>query len=156
MNHAALVAAVFAAFAQESAAVPAITLRGGNAIDEYREPSSFDPSVDAITDEYLETYPWGIGYLDAPSWRHYLPYLIEYALRHISDSNIVIDALLTSLRPPDREPPRLASLSAEQEALVTRFLDALAFSDNSANQELACQALEEWWVPGAIYRAVPT
>ena len=70
-------------------------------------------------------------------------------MRH---SNNVTDALLSSLRPPDREPPRLASLSPEQEVLVTRFLDILAFSEESAHQELACQLLEEWWAPGALYR----
>jgi hypothetical protein len=63
-----------------------------------------------------------------------------------------ISTLLNSLRPPDREPPRLASLSPEQMAVVTGVLDLLAFSDESAYRDLACQVLEEWWAPGALYR----
>ena len=59
---------------------------------------------------------------------------------------------LNNLRPPDRTPPRLASLSPEQENVVTAFLDLLAFSESSAHKDFACQILEEWWVPGALYR----
>ena len=156
MSHKALLKEIREAFATEAKITPSITLRGGNAIDEYNSPPPFEREVDAITDEYLETYPWGVSYLDAVSWRHYLPSMFEYALRNIDKGSLVIEALLSSLRPPDREPPRLASLSPVQEALVTQFLDVLAFSKGSANQELACQVLEEWWVPGALYRIMPT
>jgi hypothetical protein len=152
MSQTELVALAFAAFAADISRSPAVTLRAGNELDEYKTPSPFVAALDVVTDEYLEQYTWGVGYLDAPSWRHYLPHLIEYALRHIHQGSNVTDALLYSLRPPDREPPRLASLSPEQEALVTRALDALAFSEESAHQELACQVLEEWWSPGALYR----
>ena len=54
---------------------------------------------------------WGLAYLDAQSWRHYLPRLIDYALRRPDDPAMVAEALVRSLRPPDRYPPRLASLS---------------------------------------------
>ena len=151
MDHSSLVTQAFAVFAEEAAARPTVTLRAGNEIDEYRSPSSFDGSIDVVSDEYLERFSWGVGYLDAASWRHYLPHLIEYALRHMQQGSNVADALLNSLRPPDREPPRLASLSPAQEALVTRFLDVLAFSPESAHQAEACQVLEEWWVPGSLY-----
>lgn len=140
------------AFAQDLSSAPKVTLRGGNALDDYREPAPFDATLDAVTDSYLEQFTWGIAYLDAQSWRHYLPYLIEYALRHIREANTVTDAMLNSLRPPDREPPRLASLSKVQEELVTRALDELAFFNDSAHKDFACQVLEEWWIPGAIYR----
>lgn len=152
MSQRELVALAFAAFAADVSRSPTVTLRGGNELDEYKVPSPFDAALDVVTDKYLEQYTWGVGYLDAPSWRHYLPHLIEYALRHIQEGSNVTDALLASLRPPDREPPRLASLSSEQEVLVTRALDALAFSERSAHHELACQVLEEWWSPGALYR----
>ncbi|WP_147411190.1 DUF6714 family protein [Pseudomonas cavernicola] len=152
MNYPTLVSEVFSAFSVESAAVPSVTLRAGNALDDYSEPTNFDPCADVISDAYLEQYHWGIGYLDPASWRHYLPHLIEYAVRHVQVGSGVIDSLLNSLRPPDRDPPRLASLSAQQEAAVTRFLDFLAFSPESAQIGLACQVLEEWWVPGALYR----
>lgn len=137
----------FAAFAQEAGEPPLVSLRAGNAIDEYREAPPFDPELDQPTDEYLEANSWGITYLDPKSWRHYLPLLIDYACRAIGDegNGRVIDELLNSLRPPDREPPRLASLSPEQEAVIGELLEALAFSPASANQELACRVLEEWW-----------
>jgi hypothetical protein len=152
MSQSPLVSELFAAFALEAKATPSVTLRAGNALDDYRQPLPFEYAADSISDSYLESYPWGIGYLDAASWRHYLPYLIEYAIRHKDIGNLVVDGLLNSLRPPDREPPRLASLSPNQEALVARFLEVLAFGEPSPHQESACQVLEEWWVPNALYR----
>jgi len=132
MSQTELVALAFAAFAADVSRCPTVTLRGGNELDEYKTPAPFDAALDVVTDEYLEQYTWGVSYLDAPSWRHYLPYLIEYALRRIDQGSNVTDALLTSLRHPDRQPPRLASLSPEQEALVTRALNALAFNPSGA------------------------
>ena len=154
MRHSQLITKSFAAFSSEASTPPLITLRGGNALDEYNKPPSFDPLIDLISDSYFEKYSWGIGYLDATSWRHYLPHLIEYAISHIQNGTLVVDSFLNSLRPPDRDPPRLASLTAEQETVVTEFLDVLAYDDQSVHQELACQALEEWWAPGAIYRGI--
>ena len=60
--------------------LPPLTLRGGNAVDSYNEPMPFDRVADEPTDAYFEGFAfWGLGYLDASSWRHYLPRLIEYA-----------------------------------------------------------------------------
>jgi len=145
-------AQAFGAFAGDLRAPPAITLRGGNSIDDYREPEAFDAVVDAVSDSYFERHWWGIAHLDPQSWRYYLPHLIEYSLRHRREATMVIDALLSSLRPPDRQPPRLGSLSAGQESAVSAFLDIMAFDDASAHQALARTALEEWWAPGALYR----
>lgn len=107
-------------------------------------------------DDYLEKYAFsGLSFLDPLSWRHYLPRLIDYALRHIHSNDpgtMAIDGLLWSLRPPDRKPPRLGSLTTEQQAVVIAFLDEAAFSDDSAYQDLAMQVLEEYWVPKALYR----
>jgi hypothetical protein len=152
MNPAALVAMVNAAFAKDVAAPPRITLRGGDALDGYEDPPPFDPALDKITDTYLESYSGGLTFLDAASWRHYLPHLIGYAVRRFGQFTDVGVALLNSLRPPDREPPRLASLTPDQERVVTAFLELLAFSESSAHQAFACQVLEEWWIPGALYR----
>jgi hypothetical protein len=44
------------------------------------------------------------------------------------------------------------SLTIDQEAVVSAFLDIMAFDDASAHQQLARTALEEWWAPGALYR----
>lgn len=126
-------------------------MRGRDTLDGYQEPSPFDPIIDAITDTYLEQYAGGLTFLDAASWRHYLPYMIDYNVRHVEQGADVCDALLNNLRPPDRQPPRLASLSPEQEKVVTAFLDLLAFSESSAHKDFACQVLEEWWVPKALY-----
>lgn len=140
------------AFEDDIRSLPSITLRGGNALDEYSEPPPFDPAIDHHSADYLERYWWGIAHLDPSSWRHYLPFLMQYALEHRADGDMVIDSLLMALRPPDREPPRLASLNAAQESAVTLFLENLAFGEASPFQEMACQVLEEWWVPGALYR----
>ena len=143
---------VNAAFAKDATSLPGITLRGGAALDGYDNPPPFDQALDEVTDTYLERYSGGLTFLDAASWRHYLPHLIEYAVRRFGQFTDVCDALLHSLRPPDREPPRLASLTPDQERVVTAFLELLAFSESSAHHAFACQVLEEWWIPGALYR----
>ena len=104
----ALVRKIRDAFAAEAAATPPLTLRGGYAVDGYDRPAPFDPIADSPTDEYLEGHTfWGLTYLDALSWRHYLPRLVEYAVSHPADEAMVAEALVRSLRPPDRYPPRL-------------------------------------------------
>ena len=96
---------------------------------------------------------WGLGYLDARSWRHYLPRLIDYAFRCPTDPAMVTEALVRSLRPPDRYPPRLATLSADQEDVVRSFLEQAALGDAIPHvQAEAQQALEEWWLPNARCR----
>jgi hypothetical protein len=150
MPHTDLIADIFAAFSAEGTTFPAMTLRGGDAVDLHRPVLPFDVLVDAISDQYLEAHPWGSGYLDATSWRHYVPFMMEYALRHITEASDVTDALLTSLRPPDRTPPRLGSLTKAQETAVLRFLDVMAYSETSASMDLAAVVLSEWWTPGQI------
>ncbi len=150
MPHTDLIADIFAAFSAEGTAFPPMTLRGGDALDLDRPAPPFDVLVDAISDDYLEAHPWGSGYLDAASWRHYLPFMMEYALRHLIEASDVTDALLTSLRPPDRNPPRLATLTKAQETAVLRFLDVMAYNADSASMDLAAVVLSEWWTPGAI------
>ena len=151
--HTPLVAEAFAAFSAEGTTFPPLTLRGGDALDAGAAAPPYDVVADAVSDEYLEAHPWGSGWLDAASWRHYLPFMIEYALRHLDRPGEVTDALLTSLRQPDREPPRLATLDAAQERVVLRVLDVLAHAPGSASADLAAQVLSEWWTPGAIPRA---
>src|SRR5262245_51147572 len=117
----------FDAFRADVASSPPLTLRGGNAVDGYDLPEPFDPALDEPLDEYLRGYAfWGLVYLDARSWRHYLPRLIDHALRHPDDPGMVAEALVRSLRPPDRYPPRLASLSPDQENVISSFLELIA------------------------------
>jgi len=150
MPHTELIADIFAAFSAEGSAFPPMTLRGGDALDRNHPAPPFDVLVDAISDEYLEAHPWGSGYLDADSWRHYLPFMMAYALGRITEASEVTDALLTSLRPPDRSPPRLGTLSKAQETAVLRFLDVMAYSQSSASMDLAAMVLSEWWTPAEI------
>jgi hypothetical protein len=140
------------AFAADLAAAPHMTLRQADAIDSYASAPAQDPAADAVSDAYLEQYCWGLPHLDPASWRHYLPVLAEYAHRHVGTNSNVVASLIQSLRPPDRDPPRLASLASGQEALVRELLEMLAFSPESAWQAEACQALEEWWIENAQYR----
>lgn len=140
-------------FHADALAAPQMTLRGGYAEDSYDFAPPPDPVLDEPTDPYLETYTfWGLAYLDPASWRYYLPYLIDYTFRHMDDRKMAVEGLLHSLRPPDRDPPRLASLTAEQEAVIVAFLEQVAFSQDSANRDFAMQVLEEWWIPDALYR----
>jgi hypothetical protein len=140
-------------FYADALAAPRMTLRGGYAEDSYVFVPPPDPVLDELTDMYLEAYTfWGLAYLDPTSWRHYLPHLIDYTFRHMDDPKMVVEGLLHNLRPPDREPPRLASLTAEQEAVIVAFLEEVAFSEDSANRDFAIQVLEEWWIPYALYR----
>ncbi|HTK54983.1 MAG TPA: DUF6714 family protein [Gemmatimonadaceae bacterium] len=136
--------------------VPPITLRGGDALDGYDEPPPYDSAIDEPSDRYLETFAFtGLNFLDAVSWRHYLPRLIDYALRRLANNTsgtMAVDGLLWSLRPPDRDPSRLASLTREQEEVVVAALEQLAFSDDSIYRTDARQVMEEWWMPGALYR----
>ncbi len=156
MSTAAIVSRAFEAFRREVEVPPPLTLRGGNAVDGYALPAPFDSAVDEPTDAYFEGFAfWGLGYLDARSWRHYLPRLIEYALRRQDDPAMVAEALIRSLRPPDRYPPRLATLTADQEDVVRSFLELAALGDAMPHlQTDAQQALEEWWLPNA--RSRPT
>lgn len=147
-----LVANVFEAFSKELASHPLMSLRGGEALDRYQAPVAFDSILDKLTDQYLENYVSGLIFLDPISWRYYLPYLIEYVNRVLPRFTEVGEALLWNLRPPDHDPPRLASLSFVQEQAIASFLELLAFAETSPYQEFACQVLEEWWIPGALYR----
>jgi hypothetical protein len=157
MTHDEIVRRAFEAFHADAEAMPSLTLRGGNAVDGYYEAEPFDPARDEPTDAYIEGYAfWGLGYLDAQSWRHYLPRLIDYAFRHPDDPAMVVEALIRTLRPPDRYPPRLGTLMAQHEAVVVAFLEALALGEGFDHwRDDARQALDEWWLPGARRRPSP-
>jgi hypothetical protein len=144
-------------FRADAVVPPPLTLRGGNEVDSYRRPAPFDPAQDEPTDAYLEGFAfWGLGYLDARSWRHYLPRLIDYAFRRPEDPAMVIEALVRSLRPPDLYPPRLATLNAEQETVIRLFLEQVALGEAIPHvQTDAQQALEEWWLPNPRCRPTP-
>jgi hypothetical protein len=140
-------------FGKYVAKEPRICLRAGNALDNYEEPPKYDSIVDSPTDEYLEKYYWGILYLDHDSWKYYLPILINYSVKNKADKGaMVIDSFLASLRPPDRKPARLGSLSKDEEKVILELLDHLAFDENSGWNDVALMLLEEYWGPGALYR----
>ena len=146
------------AFGADAGSPPPVTLRGGNALDGYDRPEPFDPAADDPTDAYLEGFAfWGLAYLDARSWRHYLPRLIDYALRRPDDPAMIAEALVRSLRPPDRYPPRLGALTPAQEAVVAAFLEQIALGDAAAPElrAEAQQALEDWWLPNPRSRPTP-
>ncbi len=147
-----LVEQAFAAFAEEVAQTPPMSLRAGAAIDDYTEPPAFDSSVDLHTDTYLEQYHWGLFHLEPASWRHYLPYFVQFSLRQRLTGSLAVDTFLATLRPPDRDPPRLAALNPIQESAVAAFLDEIAFGQQSSHQAAAMQAIEEWWGPQPLYR----
>ena len=151
-----VVSRAFEVFHSDVAIPPPLTLRGANEVDSYSQAMPFDPAEDDPTDGYLERFAfWGVVYLDARSWRHYLPRLIDYAVRHPDDPAMVTEALVRSLRPPDRYPPRLATLNTDQEDVVRTFLEQIALGDVMPHMQAdAQQALEEWWLPSP--RSRPT
>lgn len=133
--------------------VPNISLRSGRAIDSRREEIEFDSKLDVPTNEYLEKNYDGICFLDQESWKYYVPILIEFTIKnYVSSSSMVIDSFISSLRPPDRVPPRFGALNEKQEIIIIEFLDKLAFDEQSNWKKEAMLALEEYWAPGALYR----
>lgn len=155
--HDTIVQQAYHVFRADVATTPTITLRGGNDLDGYRFPTPYDPVMDVLTDAYIEKYaPDAVFFLDAASWRHYIPPLIAYTFRHLRDrgfKSTAPDSFLATLRPPDREPPQLRSLTPAQEAVIVAFLEALAFDDDThTHEDDALLILEEWWLPNARYR----
>jgi hypothetical protein len=148
-----LIAQLTVAFAGDLECPPRMTLRSGDAVDSFGVKQPYYVELDAVTDQYLSRYTWGMAHLDAESWRHYLPSFAAFALRNLQSNEVVVTAFIQSLRPPDRDPPRLASLSAAQQSVMKDVLEVLAYSPDSIWQAEACQALEEWWIDGALYRA---
>jgi hypothetical protein len=138
--------------------IPPMTLRAGNAVDSYELPPPYDEQLDEPTDDYLQQFAYfALPYLDALSWHYYLPFLIDYSLRHgtaeaAPESCLPVEGTLSSLRPPEREPPRLSVLTPEQKSVIVDFLEVMAFDERSNYQDYAMQVLEEYWIPGALYR----
>lgn len=143
MAHEELKRRLFAAFATDLAARPAITLRGADSVDSFGVGLPFDEARDECTPAYLEHFGWAITLLDAAAWRHYLPLVAAHALDCTAEASLAVDGLIQSLRPPDRSPPRLGSLDATQRALVRECLQILACSADSVWQEPARRALAE-------------
>lgn len=130
-----------------------MSLRAGNAADNYELGPPFDQALDEITSTYLENHFWGLSHLDSQSWLFYLPHFLDYSIENIANpASNAIEAFLFSLRPPDRDPPRFGALAVEQEQAVVAVLDQLAFAEHSAWKDPAMIALEEYWGPGATYR----
>jgi hypothetical protein len=152
MAHEDLKRRIREAFAGDLAVRPPMTLRSADSVDSYGVGLPYDETRDESTPAYFDHYGWGIAHLDAGSWRHYLPLLATHALSFPAHAKLSVDGLVQSLRPPDRSPPRLGTLSMEQEAVIREFLEVLAFAPGSAWREAAGQALEEWWIEGALYR----
>ena len=155
MKRSEIVQRAFAVFRDDADAPPPLTLRGGERVDSYDYPEPFDPDLDAPTDEYIERFAYhAMPFLDAHSWRHYLPRLIDHAFRRPDEpTGLVIFSLVYSLRPPDREPPRLATLTPDQESVITAFLEELTRDPAFEHaRDDAAQAIAEWWSPNARLR----
>ena len=148
----------YTVFHYDKIKIPPMTLRAGDAVDSYDLTPPYDEQLDQVNDDYIQKYAYfALPYLDFLSWRYYLPFLIDYSLRHATakanpESSLAVDGTLFSLRPPDREPPRLSILTAEQESVIVQFLDLLAFDERSVYQDDAMEVIEEYWMLLASYR----
>ena len=155
MDQSEIVRRAFEVFRADVELPPPLTLRGGERVDSYDFPEPHDAQVDAPTDAYIEQFAYyAMPFLDARSWRHYLPRLMDHAFRRPDEpTGLVLQALIRSLRAPDREPPRLATLNVDQEAVIVAFLEAIASDPRHEHvAEDARQALLEWWAPNARHR----
>lgn len=152
MAHDDLKQRIRAAFAADLARHPPMTLRSADSVETYGVGLPFDPVRDQSTPAYFDHYGSGVAHLDPASWRHYLPQLAIHALDFPEYGGLTIAQLLQSLRPPDRHPPRLRSLSKPQEDVMRQFLEVVASSPASNFQRAASEALEEWWTERASLR----
>lgn len=138
----------FAAF-PEHLHLPAISLRGANAIDDYRDPPPHDPVNDAPDADYFEEYFWGLSHLDSQAWLHYLPYFLTYAQsQHRQPGSNFVEALLAALGSMHFNVRIHSRLGALQRACVLKLLDRFAFDPDSAWREQAARALQAYWTPG--------
>ena len=52
-------------FEDATVKTPPMTLRAGNAVDSYDNPTAYDEQLDQPTDEYLQQFAyWGLPHLD--------------------------------------------------------------------------------------------
>ena len=92
-----LIQSAYGVFHDELVKIPPMTLRGGDAVDSYDLPPPYDEELDQPTDDYLQQYAYfALPHLDALSWRYYLPFLIDYSLRHATaeappESSLVVE-----------------------------------------------------------------
>ena len=78
-----LIESAYVVFHYDLTKIPPMTLRAGDAVDSYDLPPPYDEELDQPTDDYLQQYAYfALPHLDALSWRYYLPFLIDYGLRH--------------------------------------------------------------------------
>jgi hypothetical protein len=133
--------------------VPRRSARGSPRASVSREDDEYGDDLEDVTSKLrndMDKYPPG----SAP--KVIIPQGKKLTFSMPPGPSLAIDAFLSSLRPPDRDPPRLGSLTAKQETLIRECLEVLAFSEDSVYQPDACQVLEEWWVPNATYRRLPS
>jgi hypothetical protein len=132
----------------------ALSLRQGDEIDSHETPAPDVIPVNwrDVPENELETYHWGFTYLDAESWRFYLPAFLTYSVRYLSrGKSLVVAACLSNLRPPDKVPSRFSTLSVCQRRTVVTVLEFLAFDSESDFTTDACQVLEEYWMEHPLY-----
>jgi hypothetical protein len=157
-DRAEIVRRAFEVFRADVESPPPLTLRGADRVDSYDFPEPYDAELDEPTDAYIEQFAFhAMPFLDARSWRHYLPRLIHHVFRRPDEpTGLVVQAVVKSLCAPDREPPRLATLTANQEPVIVAFLEEIAVDPQYENNaDDARQALLEWWVPDARHRPTP-
>jgi hypothetical protein len=70
------------------------------------------------------------------------------------DAAMVVEALVRSLRPPDRYPPPCDAVASSRRR-SPRIPRTVAFGDHVPGLQEAQQALEEWWLPNPRSRPTP-
>jgi hypothetical protein len=95
VTHAEIVERARRVFAEDAARTPPMSLRSGEDADSYRVARPYVPE-DAPTQALIGQLAfWALPHLDAESWRHHLPHLIEYGLAHRSDAgDLAVEAIV--------------------------------------------------------------
>lgn len=127
----------------------AMTLRQGDEIDTGYEIETQDDKApldwQAVKDEELKEYQWGMDYLDPDSWQFYLPAFMRYAICHPSENSLVIDRCISTLIPRDWKPDQFAQLRDEQLQIIVATLEFLSYDEESNADAAAYEVLFDHW-----------
>lgn len=132
----------------EKVSMPPMSLRAGDRLDDGLEPLPFDRELDRPTRDYLDRHMFGLHYLDAASWQHYLPILLTSTFEHFATPSNHVDLFLMVLSSASSE---LHALAPEQKAVIIAMLEHVAFGQGSIRADEAMLALQQYWWPHSDY-----
>ncbi len=126
-----------------------MTLRQGDEIDSGYQIETPDDRApldwQAVTDEELKKFQWGMDYLDPDSWQFYLPAFMRYAICYPSENSLVIDRCISTLIPQDWKLDQFARLGEVQRQMIIATLEFLSYDEESEVDAEAFEVLADHW-----------